>query len=346
MGQRPMHATAAGVELDIAKGWKPNLYLTNMAIAHFQEPSFYVAPDIFPILPVPTSSGNYYVFNKAELALDQVQKKPAFGKVAPAVFSHSEETYSVGVDQVIIGVDQIAALNYQRSGAPATIDPRRAKTRLLAEQMKIHLDHVFADGFFKSSAWTNVKTGVAASPSTNQFLQFNDANSDIIGYFDQLKRDMLLNGRRLPNRLTLGYDVFVAIKNHAQFLERVTGSGSTPNPALVNEAVIAAVLGIEEVKVLYSTQNSAELGQAANMEFTFNANDALLCYAAPNPSIEEPSAGYIFTWDMLGNGQWLATDTFEGEGGTHSEFVEGLMASKMKRTCQDLAIYLHNCVNK
>ena len=341
---RPMHASAAGVELSIAKGWKPNMYLTNMAIAHFQEPSYYIAPDIFPILPVPTSSGNYYVFNKAELALDQVQRKPAFGKVAPAVFSHSEETYSVAVDQIIIGVDQIAALNYQRSGAPANIDPRRAKTRMLSEQMKIHLDKVFSDGFFKAGAWANVKTGVASSPSTNQFLQFNDANADIIGYFDELKRDMLLNGRRLPNRLTLGYDAYVAIKNHPQFLERVTGSGSTPNPALVNAQVIAAVLGIDEVRVLYGTRNIAQLGQAANMAFNFNAKDALLTYCPSSPSLEEPSAGYIITWDMLGNGSFMVTDAFEGEEGTHSEFVEGLMATAMKKTCDDLAFYLSGAV--
>ena len=340
------HDSAAGIEVSIAKGWKPNMYLTNVAMAFFQEPSLYVAPSIFPICPVGTSTGQYYIFNKAELAKDQVQPKPKFGKVSPAIFSHDEDTYKVDVDQVIIGVDNISALNYQRSGAPATIDPRRAKARLAAEQMKLHLDVIFAQEFFKTGAWTNEKTGKSSSPGTNEFLFFSDANADIIGLFDDYKRDILLDGRRMPNKLVLGYNAFVAMKNHPQFLERVTGSGSTPNPALVNEAVIAAVLGIEEVKVLYSTQNSAELGQAANMEFTFNANDALLCYAAPNPSIEEPSAGYIFTWDMLGNGQWLATDTFEGEGGTHSEFVEGLMASKMKRTCQDLAIYLHNCVNK
>ena len=251
---RPMHASAAGVELSIAKGWKPNMYLTNVAIAHFQEPSFYVAPDIFPILPVPTSSGNYYVFNKAELALDQVQRKPAFGKVAPAIFSHSEETYSVAVDQVIIGVDQIAALNYQRSGAPATIDPRRAKTRLLAEQMKIHLDRVFADGFFNSSAWTNVKTGVAASPSTNQFLQFDNANADIIGYFDQLKRDMLLNGRRLPNRLTLGYDVYVAIKNY-----KITVLGEVKAPGTYT-------MDSEKITILQALGRAGDLNLTAERE--------------------------------------------------------------------------------
>ena len=341
---RANHASTSGLELDIAKGWKPNMYLSNVAMAFFQEPSFYVAPDIFPICPVQQSTGQYYIFNKAELTKDQVGRKPQFGKVAPAVFSHDEATYKVDVDQVIVGVDNIAALNYQRAGAPATIDPRRAKARLCAEQQKLHLDRLFAGAFFKSSAWSNVKTGVASSPSTNQFVYFTDANADIIGLFDEYKRDILLAGLRLPNRLTLGYDAFVAMKNHPQFLERVTGSGSTPNPALVNEKVIATVLGIEEVKVLYSVYNAANLGQAANIQFNFNSKDALLSYAPKTPSIEEPSAGYIFTWDMLGNGAWMATDTFEGEGGTHAEFVECLMATQMKKTCDDLAIYLSGCV--
>ena len=341
---RQNHSSASGIALSIAKGWKPNMYLSNVAMAFFQEPSFYVAPDIFPICPVQTSTGQYYIFNKAELAKDQVQRKPEFGKVAPAVFSHDEDTYNCQVDQIIVGVDNIAALNYQRSGAPATIDPRRAKARLCAEQQKLHLDVIFADKFFKAGAWNNVKTGKGSSPSTNEFLFFTDANADIIGLFDDYKRDILLAGRRLPNRLTLGYDAFVAMKNHPQFLERVTGSGSTPNPALVNEQVIATVLGIETVKVLYSTYNDANLGQAANMKFTFNSKDALLTYAPATPSVEEPSAGYIFTWDMLGTGAWLTTDTFEGEGGTHSEYVEGLMSTDMRKTCDDLAIYLSGCV--
>ena len=63
---RDNHASAAGIAVDIAKGWKPNLYLSNVAMAYFQEPSFYVAPDIFPICPVPQSTGQYYIFNKAE----------------------------------------------------------------------------------------------------------------------------------------------------------------------------------------------------------------------------------------------------------------------------------------
>ena len=75
-----------------------------------------------------------------------------------------------------------------------------------------------------------------------------------------------------------------------------------------------------------------------------SALEKLVEHFSPNPSVEEPSAGYIFTWDMLGNGSWMTTDAFEGEPGTHSEFVEGLMATGMKKTCDDLAIYLSGCV--
>lgn len=338
--------TRAGLELRIAKGWKPNMVLSNMAMAFFQEPSFYVAPDIFPMLPVQTSIGNYYEFSKAELAKDQFGRKPAFGKVDPAVFTHDTKQYTTEVDQLIIGIDQIAALNYQRAGAPATIDPRRANTRLATEQAKMHLDNTFAKGFFNPDVWGNLKTGDATGSASNSFQFFSDANMDIIEYFDDLKREILLNGRRLPNRLTLGYDAFIAMKNHPQFLNRVVSGGSTPNPAKVNEAVIASVLGIDTVKVLYSTQNVAPLGQEAKMEFVFNTNDALLSYAPATPSLEEPSAGYIITWDMLGTGAYMTSDSFEGEGGTHSEFTETLLCTSMKKTCDDLAIYLHDVSEK
>lgn len=339
-----LHANTSGIMVDIAKGWKPNMYLTNVSIAAFQEASYYVAPSIFPVCPVGLSNGQYYIFNKAELAKDQVQRKPAFGKVDPAVFSHTEDTYSCKVDQIIIGIDNIAALNYQRSKAPASIDPRRNKAKLASEQMKLHLDRIFAKAFFTRTSWGNVKTGKAATPGENEFVYFSDANSDIIGLFDDYKRDILVNGRRMPNKLTLGYDAYVALKNHPQFLERVTGSGSTPNPALVNEQVIATVLGINEVKVLYSTENKAELGQKENMQFICDSKSALLSYAPATPAIDEPSAGYIFSWDMLGDGNWMATSMFQGEGGTHSEYIEGLMASDMRKTCDDLAIFLDGCV--
>ena len=343
---RDSHASTAGISLEIAKGWKPSLYLSNLAMAFFQDPGVHFAKDIFPLCPVSFSSGQYYIFNKAEMAKDQVGKKPAFGKVSPAVFSHTEAPYSCSVDQFITGIDQISALNYQRANVPAAVDPRRNKVRMASEQMNLHLDRLFAEKYFTETAWENVKSGGDTADGSATFGYFDDASSDIIGQFDDYKRDILLNGLRLPTKLLLGYKAYVAMKNHPQFLERVTGSGSTPNPALVNEQVIATVLGIPTVKVIYAVQNTANLGQKEKMEFVCDENAALLCYAPDAPSIEEPSAGYIFTWDMLGNGQWIATDSFQGDPGTHTEFVESLLSTDMRKTCDDLAIFMKGCVKK
>lgn len=339
-----MNGTNNGaIQSKIAKGWKPNSYLTNMSMAFFANPDDFVATKIFPICPVAQSSSYYYTFSKADLARDNVSRKPAFGKVAPAVMGSTDDTYKCEVDQVIVGIDQIGALDYQRSRAPGVADPRRAKVRFAAEQMLLHLDVLFANKFFNKDAWSNVYTGVESNPGEKQMLKFNDANFSPVDFFDARKREIKLSGRRTPNKLVLGIDAYNALKNHPDIVERVKYSGSTPNPAIVNENVLAQVLGLEEVVVLQATYNSAGIGQE-NMEFICNPSDALLCYTTKTPAIDEPSAGYIFTWDMLGNGSFTAFDQYEGEKGTHSEFIEGLMSSDMKQTCKDLAIYFTACV--
>ena len=158
------------------------------------------------------------------------------------------------------------------------------------------------------------------------------------------KKDIKLSGRRTPNKLALGIEAYNALRNHGDIIERVKYMGSTANPAIVNTNVLAQLFGLDEVVVLESTYNAAGLGEAEDMEFICDTKGALLCYTTNAPAIDEPSAGYIFTWDMLGNGQHVAFDQYEGEKGTHSEFIEGLMSSDMKKTSDDLAIYFKTCV--
>ena len=336
--------TTGDIQVSIAKGWKPNAYLTNMSMAYFAAPEDFVAKKIFPICPVPLSASHYYKFSKADLARDNVQRKPAFGKVAPAVMGQTDDTYSCKVDQIRVGIDQIQNLNYQRSGAPGVADPRRAKVRFVSEQINIHLDIMFAQKFFTSGVWGNEWSGVKATPSGKQFLKFSDSNFDPISFFDTRIRDVKESGRRKPNKLALGYDAYLGLKNHPEIVERVKYTGTTANPARVTPQVLAQLLGLEEVCILESTYNAAPVGLGEDMHYICDPKGALLCYATAAPAIDEPSAGYIFTWDMLGNGQYIATDQYEGEKGTHSEFVEGLISTDMKKTADDLAIYFKDCV--
>ena len=112
-------STAVGVQAEIMKGWKPNLYLTNMSMAYFANPEDFVAPSVFPICPVQQSKESYYIFSKADLARDNVRRKPDYGKVQPAIFSETDATYACNPtrNQVRVRRVQTPALH------------RRSKTR-------------------------------------------------------------------------------------------------------------------------------------------------------------------------------------------------------------------------
>ena len=73
-----------------------------------------------------------------------------------------DQSYACSVDQVIVGIDQIASLNYRRTNAPGVADPRRAKVKFVAEQMNLHQDIVFAENFFKICLMCNLDFVVIA----------------------------------------------------------------------------------------------------------------------------------------------------------------------------------------
>ncbi len=342
-----MALTTQELAASIQKGaFKPHIYLTNVCLAYFQSLTGFVARRVFPIVPVPTSSAHYYEFDKGDLARDNMARKPEFGHVAPGVYGKRDKFYHCEVDQVITGVDQISALDFQRLSAPAIIDPRRSKVRWVAEQMNIHLDRIWAQKYFNPASWTHVYTGInTGAVGTNQFYQFDNDNSDPVTFFHRLRTGMLLSGLRKPNKMVLGTNVFAALTVNPSILERIKYQGSEANPANVTVNVLAQLFGLEEIVVAESVHNAAPIGAADKMEFICNPNDALLVYAANAPSIDEPSAGYTFTWDMLGNGQYTAVQQYQGEESTHTEFIEGLLCTDPEITSADLGVYLEAAVS-
>ncbi len=343
-----MKLTATDVAASIQKGvFKPHIYLTNVCLSYFQNAAGYVARKVFPIVPVPISSAHFYEFDKGDLARDNVARKPEFGRVSPGIYGKREKFYHCEVDQVITGIDQISTLDFQRTNAPAVIDPRRVKVRWVAEQMNIHLDRVWAGKYFNPASWTHVYTGVnTGTPGDSQFWCFDSANSDPVTFFSRLRNRMILSGLREPNKMVLGANAFVALTNNPSILERIKYQCSEANPANVTENVLAQLFGLDEIVVAKSVYNAAPYGAPDDIRFICDPNDALLTYTTSTPSIDEPSAGYTFTWDMLGNGQYTSVQQYLGEGGTHTEFIEGLLCTDPEITSADLGVFLRGAVSE
>lgn len=338
--------TAAGIQADIAKGaFRPHTALSNVALAYYQSDANSFAKTVFPICPVTLSSDNYYIFDKEDLLRDNWHRKPAYGKVDPAVLSEHTDTYACVVDQMIMGIDQIRQTDLNRRMGPRTADPKQQRTKTMAGQLNIHQDSMFARKFFRKGVWTQEYTGIdSTTPASGQFIKFSNGNSDPVSFVDDKSTEMEEKTGRKPNRLALGVNVFNALKKHPAILERVKYGGSTANPASVTLNVLQQLFGIDRITVQRSIMNKAELGQEAKMEYIGDPNAFLLAYATDAPAIDEPSAGYIFTWDMLGNGNILLVLSYPGENGTHSEFIEGLMAADMKKTADDLAMFFAEAV--
>lgn len=342
-----MNLTPAQVQNNIAKGlFRPHTALSNMALAYFQNAENYFARAIFPICQVDLSSDIYYKFSKEDLLRDNWQRKPEYGSVMPAVISEDTDTYACQVDQIIMGISQIRQTDLQRRQGPALArNPRLQRTKTIAEQANIHQDKIFAGKFFVSGAWGNEKVGVDSTTTTgNQVIKFSNDNSDPIKFIEDQKSEMHEKTGRTPNRLALGANTFNALKQHPGILERVKYGGSTANPAKVTENVLAQLFGIEKLVVLKSIHNKAAQGAEAEMAYIGDPNALLLAYATNTPSVDEPSAGYIFTWDMLGNGQYMPIMHRTPNDARHTEEVEGLMATDMRKVADDLAVFCKDLV--
>lgn len=323
--------------------FKPNIYLSNLAIAYYEEATF-AHKRLFPNCPVQLPSGYYYTFSKSDLARDNVRQKPDYGTVAPAVMGMSDDSYSCKVYQIIIGLDKIITLPYQRAGAAGSADPYRARVKTITEQLALHQEIEFAEKFFQAGVWSNEWTGAASfNAAAKQFTKFDNSDTDPVAFIDARMIDIRRNGRRKPNKLALGIETFAALKNNPFIKERIKYSGTTQNPAVVNETVLAQIFGVDEVIVLDATYNDAGVGQGENMQYVCDSKGALLLYAPSAPQIDLPSAGMTFTWQLNG-GDYIAVDTFEGEGGSHTDFMEAIIAYDMRKTSDALACYMKDCV--
>lgn len=335
------------IETGIRKGtFRPHTALSNLAMAYYQNEANYFAKAIFPICHVSQSSDNYYIFDKEDLLRDGWQKKPAYGTVMPVAVSEHTDTYAVDVFQMVMGIDEIRETDLKRRQGPTLArDPRAQRTKTIAHQANIHQDKAFANAFFKSGVWGTEFSGVdGTTPGSNEFIKFSSDNSDPIKIIADQKHAMHEQTGRTPNKLAIGANVFNALRFHSGILERIKFGGSTANPANVTRNVLAQLFEVEDLVVLMSIHNKAKQGAEAEMSFIGDPNAMLLAYATDTPSIEEPSAGYIFTWDMLGDGQILPIRNYPGAPGTDSEYVDGLMAYQMKKTADDLAVFFKDVV--
>lgn len=316
-----------------------NSALTNISVAYFQEAANFVAGRVFPNVPVAKQSDRYYILSKPDtMRSDSLKRAP--GTPAARRGYNLDNTPTYFCDEYSIAIPT----PYQvYANADAAIDPEMVAARLVMEDLLIDREVNWVNTFFTAGVWDTDITGVASSAGTDEVIQWSDATSgNPIGDIRTAKDTILENTGRMPNTLVLQRKVMTALEDHPDIVDRVkyTGSASNANPARVNEQTLAQLFGIERILVADGVQNSAKEGSTASQGF-IAGKGALLCYAAPRPSLMTPSAGYTFSWQgYLGqtNAIGMATKRRD-DADTGAIIVEGTMSYDQKVVASDCGYY-------
>lgn len=272
--------------------------LTNLSVAWMNDPSTYLAGNVFPNVSVAKQSDKYRVFNKADWFRDDVRRRADTTEAAQTDYTLSTDSYYADVYALkqLIG-DQTSA-NYDAPG-----DLLQDTTRYLINKMMLSRDLQFTADFLGTGKWGQDYTGVVSGPTANQFIQWNNySTSDPILDIEAGKTKIASVTGLEANTLVIGRDVLATLRNHPDLIDRINYTG-TGGRGGIDEAILAQVFGVERVLVARAVKNTAAEGQTAVYAKLSAAKDVFLCYSAPNPGLMVPTAGYTFSWNNIPGGQ-------------------------------------------
>lgn len=318
-----------------------NTPLTNISIAFLQNANNFVASKVFPNIPVSKQSDRYYVYNRGDFNRDEMQLR------APG-------TESAGGGYTLDNTPNYFANRYSfhkdvpddvRANADAALNPDREAVAFVTHKALIRREKVFASNFFTTGKWTTDITGVSGTPTGAQVKQWNDATADPIENIRVGKRVIMERTGFEANKLVVGRPVFDALLDHPDIIDRVKyGQSGVGSPAMANADVIARLLGLDEILVMNSIENTAVEGQTAAHSF-IGGKSALLLHSTTSPGLMTPTAGYTFSWTgLLGSGaEGNRIRSFRLEH-LSADRVEIDMAFDMKLVSADLGYFWNTII--
>ncbi len=310
-------------------------YLTDLSIAFIQSEASFVFDKVFPVVPVQKQTDKFITFDRGTFWRDQLKERPLGGRADVADWAFTSDTYACVERALAYKID-----DRQRANTDDPLNPDRAANRLLSTAVAINNDRRWANAYFKTGVWTTDRAG------TTDFVKFDAATSNPIETIDkEMEATMKLTALK-PNTLVVGPAVHRIIRNHAEVLDRIKYT----QRGVVTEDLLAEMFGVERYLVARSVYNKAKEGQTADYDWTMGTGGdeaMLLCYAAPNPGLEQPSAGYTFAWTNLVDGaaNLMGTAIMRGRDDfAHSDHFEIRSANDIKKVAADLGVFFSDCI--
>ena len=310
--------------------------LTNISVAYLQNQDNFIADKVFPVIPVDKKSDKFFTYTKNDWFRDEAQRRAGGTESAGGGYGLSTDNYSADVFAFHKDLDDQTLAN-----ADAPLNPLREATEFVTRRLLLRKEIQWNSDFFAGGIWGNDYDGVAGAPSSNEVKQWSDyAASDPIDDIEDAKAGILSTTGMEPNTLVLGYDVFRALKNHPDIVDRIKYTSAQT----VTADMLAAMFDIPRVIVSKGVKATNNEGATGAYSFT-SGKKALLAYVAPTPGLLTPSAGYSFSWTGVsgGIGSTIGVTSFRMES-LRAERVEAEMAFDNKVIASDLGWFWDSVV--
>lgn len=269
--------------------------LTNIASNFIPKLDQYVAKQIFPNVPVASPSGTYNIWKQGDF-LRRSMKKLANAEAAPVGgFSTGKGTFAVGRYGLATNYTSQDLAEARRGGTSDQFLINN-KTRYVTTQAVLELEMQTATLVTTSANWSLNVSGVTANPvAGTSFLQWDQATSQPIDDVLDLKERMRLATGFVPNKMIIPQLVWIKLRKNQQLLSRIIYDGRQNAPANVTLDQLRALFEIDTIIIAGGVYNTANEGATDAFDYIWGKY-VWLGYVTATPSMDEPSAGYHFSW--------------------------------------------------
>lgn len=264
--------------------------LTNMSVAFLQKQEHFVADKVFPVVEVDKQSDLYPTWDRSDFQRDEAMEVGPAGEAPVGASRLSTTAYRCRVFKWAKMLDE---QNARQADEPLQLD--KTFTQQVMQKLLIRRERQFVSAVFTTGVWTGSTTGGDITPAVKWDVYAT--STPVADIEAQIFNLMKFGLDPMDMTLTLPPPVFRVLKNHPDFLDRY----ENVMPAIMNEQLMAAVLGIGRVvvpKAAYVT--SKEAAATTTQDFAWASDNALLTFAPKAPGLNTPSAGYLFGWNLFG----------------------------------------------
>lgn len=302
--------------------------LSNLAVRAFDSGTAngerFIAPMVFPSVPVGNQSDNYYVIDKQ-----------AFLRVHDTTRSPRTKANRVHFD---ISSSQYYAKNYALGTDNSLEDLANAD---LAIQLRENGTELVTSGLLRDyelrvanivTSLTNLGSGVALAGST----KFSDyVGSDPVGYVNTAHAFIRSQTGLRANTAIIDYDTLTVLRRHPAMLDmfKYTSGGE------LTDAQIASVFKVERMLIGEAVRDQSVEGQTTASMTNIWGNNLIIARIVPPAGLKTATFGLSFRWMPAGFPAPMSVgrQIFSGPGTENIEVIEGQYFQDEKVVAADLA---------